>query len=122
VPADDFDLLHHQAKECLLLVEVEGVDAGTCPLGEAVEPGAQLAGLGQFMAAGGERVPALGQVTAATVDAIARFGAAATKLRLSRSGARSRFLSDTVVTTFLPRTAPDSPWARMRRSTVQRAT
>jgi hypothetical protein len=51
-----------------------------------------------------------------------RFGAAATKSRSTRSGARSACWSAIVVMTLLPRTAPAMPTSRISRSTVQRAT
>ena len=51
-----------------------------------------------------------------------RFGAPAVNWRFTRSGARAPSGSDTVVRTFLPRTAPTRPHARINRSTRHRPT
>ena len=51
-----------------------------------------------------------------------RSGAGGAKLRHTRSRARSAARSGIVVRLTVPRTAPCSPAARIRRSTVQRAT
>lgn len=50
-----------------------------------------------------------------------RFGISARNRRLMRSGARFAFGSGTVVRRVLPRTAPEMPSSRIRRSTVHRA-